>query len=234
VRRFLLAASLAIAACGAAHAQTTATKPTPTAAVDERALFARATTATELARITRPTARSLANAKVVRGQFVQQRHLAGLKHPLESSGVFVFAREAGIEWHTLAPFDSQFLLGPTGITQRDEGAETLHIDTSEQPAMQVVARVFLALFALDVEALSHDFELYGAENGAGRWVIGLKPRAEALGSVFRHAIVRGGASVESVMLEDGNGDRSEILLRAVVYDPTGMTTPERQRFSSAP
>jgi hypothetical protein len=199
----------------------------PAAAAD--AVFSHPATAAQLTQLTRPTAQSLEKARAVRGKFVQRRYLADLVQPLQSSGVFLFAREAGIEWHTERPFDSQFLLAESGITQRDEGGVTLTIKASEQPALAVVSRVFFALFALDIGALSHDFELYGEARGAG-WVLGLKPRAEALGSVFRQAIVTGGATVESVVLEDGNGDRSEIVLNGVQYDPAGMTADERRRF----
>jgi hypothetical protein len=199
----------------------------PTLAADP--VFTHPATAAQLASLTRPTAVSLEKARAVRGQFVQRRYLADLAQPLQSSGRFLFAREAGIEWHTELPFDSQFLLAESGITQRDEGGVTLSIKASEQPALAVVSRVFFALFALDLGALSHDFELYGEARGSG-WVLGLRPRAEALGSVFRQAIVSGGATVERVVLEDGNGDRSEIELRAVQYDPAGMTADERRRF----
>jgi hypothetical protein len=192
-------------------------------------VFSHPATATDLARLTRPTAMSLERARAVRGRFVQRRYLADLAQPLQSSGRFLFAREAGIDWHTELPFDSQFLLAESGITQRDEGGVTFRIKAAEQPALAVVSRVFFALFALDLGALSHDFELYGEPRGAG-WVLGLKPRAEALGSVFRQAIVSGGASVERVVLEDGNGDRSEITLQGVSYDPAGMTADERRRF----
>lgn len=192
-------------------------------------MFSHPATAQQLATLTRPTAVSLEKARAVRGKFVQRRYLADLAQPLQSSGRFLFAREAGIEWHTELPFDSQFLLAESGITQRDEGGVTLRIEASEQPAIAVVSRVFFALFALDIGALSHDFELYGEPRGAG-WVLGLKPRAEALGSVFRQAIVSGGATVERVVLEDGNGDRSEIVLQGVQYDPVGMSADERRRF----
>jgi outer membrane lipoprotein carrier protein LolA len=193
-------------------------------------VFAHPAKPAELAALTRATAQSLAKAKAVRGGFVQRRYLADLAQPLESSGKFLFARDAGIEWHTEKPFDSQFLLAESGITQRDEGGVTMSIKASEQPALAVVSRVFYALFALDIDALSHDFELFGERRGASGWVLGLKPRAEALGSVFRQAIVSGGASVERVVLEDGNGDRSEIVLDAVQYDAAGMTADERRRF----
>ncbi len=199
----------------------------PTSAADS--VFAHKATPAELAQLTQATAQSLGKAQAVRGKFVQRRHLAELAQPLESSGSFLFARAAGIEWHTELPFDSQFLLAESGITQRDEGGVTLRIQASEQPALAVVSRVFFALFALDLDALSHDFELYGKTRGTG-WVLGLKPRAEALGSVFRQAIVSGSTTVERVVLEDGNGDSSEIILRGVQYDPAGMTADERRRF----
>jgi hypothetical protein len=215
-----------VVAGGAARA---AAAPVAPQAKPVDSVFAHKASTADLAKLTRATAQSLGKAKVVRGKFVQRRHLADLAQPLESSGAFLFAREAGIEWHTELPFDSQFLLAESGITQRDEGGVTLSIKASEQPALAVVSRVFFALFALDLDALSHDFELYGEARGTG-WVLGLKPRAEALGSVFREAVVSGGASVERVVLEDGNGDSSEIILQGVQYDPAGLTADERRRF----
>jgi hypothetical protein len=196
---------------------------------DPAAVFAHPASPARLAAITRPAATALANARAVRGRFVQRRHLAGLAKPLESSGSFLFAREHGIEWHTEKPFDSQFLLTGARITQRDEGGVTLEIRAADQPALAVVARVFFALFSLDVDSLSQDFELYGQPRDAG-WRLGLKPRAEALGSMFRQALVEGAGAVDRVTLEDGNGDRSEIVFDEVVFDKQGLTPDERRRF----
>jgi hypothetical protein len=219
---------LALGLTTAGGAQAAAAPAAPQAQTAD-SVFAHKTSTAELAKLTRATAQSLGKAKVVRGKFLQRRHLADLAQPLESSGVFLFARAAGIEWHTELPFDSQFVLAEAGITQRDEGGVSFRMKASEQPALAVVSRVFFALFALDLDALSHDFELYGQARGSG-WVLGLKPRSAALGSVFREAVVSGGASVERVVLEDGNGDSSEIILRDVQYDPAGMTADERRRF----
>jgi hypothetical protein len=202
----------------------------PAAPVGPGDVFARPRTARDLATITRAPAASLAKAQVVRGRFVQRRHLAGLAQPLESTGTFLFARGVGIEWHTEQPFDSQFVLTDAGITQRDEGGEPLRISAADQPALAVVSRVFFALFALDLDSLSHDFALYGQHVGNAGWEIGLKPRAEALGSVFRQAVVSGTASVQAITLEDGNGDRSEIELSEVAYDPKALSPAERRRF----
>jgi hypothetical protein len=192
-------------------------------------VFAHPASTAELEELTRTTTNSLKDAKVIRGKFVQRRHLAGLSQPLESTGRFLFAREVGVEWHTEQPFDSQFILTETSITQQDEGGAKLRVEAADQPALAVLSRVFFALFALDLNALSRDFELFGERRGEG-WVLGLKPRTHALGSVFRQALVTGGPSVERVVLEDGNGDRSEIDLHEVQYDRAGLTVEERRRF----
>lgn len=194
-------------------------------------VFDKPASARDLASLVRVPAASLGKAQVVRGTFVQRRHLAGLAQPLESKGTFLFARGLGIEWHTEQPFDSRFVLTDSGITQRDEGGEPLRISAADQPALAVVSRVFFALFALDLESLSRDFALSGQHVGKDGWEIGLKPRDKALGSVFRQAIVSGGVSVRAVTLEDGNGDRSEIDLADVVYDPKGLSAEERKRFA---
>jgi outer membrane lipoprotein-sorting protein len=173
------------------------------------------TSAAQLAKLTRDTARSLARAQVVRGAFVQQRHLA---------------RGTGIEWHTEKPFDSQFVLTDSGMTQRDEGGETLRISVADQPALTVVSRVFFALFALDFNALSQDFTMSGTDAPGAPWQLTLRPKTAALGSVFRQALVTGDATVKSVRLEDANGDVTEIALRDVQYDPKGLTADERRRF----
>ena len=188
------------------------------------------TSAAQLSRLTRDTARSLARAQVVRGAFVQQRHLAGLSKPLESDGRFLFARGTGIEWHTERPFDSQFILTEHGMTQRDEGGETLRISVADQPALTVVSRVFFALFALDFNALSQDFTMSATDTPGAPWQLTLKPKTAALGSVFRQALVTGDATVKSVRLEDANGDVTEIALRDVQYDPKGLSADERRRF----
>jgi hypothetical protein len=234
MRRMLLGLLLAGTVSAATPPGSSATSQVKAPDSPLESVFAHPATPAQLSALTGDTARSLANAQVVRGRFVQRRHLAGLTRPLESSGTFLFARETGIDWHTEVPFDSQFLLTESRITQRDEGGESLEINAAEQPALAVVSRVFFALFALDLDALSRDFELYGESSGksAGKseWVLGLKPRTETLGSVFRQALVRGSSAVSRVTLQDGNGDVSEIEFHDVQFDSRGLTPDERRRF----
>jgi hypothetical protein len=117
------------------------------------------------------------------------------------------------------------------MTQRDEGSVAVRVSASEQPALTVVSRVFFALFALDYAALSQDFTMAGEPNGAHEpWRLRLQPRSAALASVFRQATISGDATVKTVVLEDANGDSTDIELRDVQYDPKGLTADERRRF----
>jgi Outer membrane lipoprotein carrier protein LolA len=161
-------------------------------------------------------AKSLANAKVLTGQFVHQKHLAEVPQPLIATGEFTYARGLGVHWRTQQPFDSVFVLTQSGIVQRDEGAETIRLSAQDQPAVRVIADVFLALFTLDVTSLSSSFDLFGKSQGE-RWIVGLRPKSATIGSVFKQATITGAKDVEQVVLVDAHGDRTVIDLKNTQY-----------------
>jgi hypothetical protein len=159
--------------------------------------------------------RALAKTQVLQGRFTHRKYLTELPQPLTASGEFTLGRELGVYWHTRQPFDSLFVLTPQGMTQRDEGTETLRLN-ADQPAVRVVGTIFLALFTLDVTTLSQSFELYGHKPNE-KWVVGLKPKSSAVANVFKQAVVSGQRNVEQVTLTDQHGDRTVIDLHAVVH-----------------
>ena len=161
-------------------------------------------------------ARTLADAKVLTGRFVHQKHLSEVPQPLVANGEFTYARGLGVYWHTQQPFESVFVLTQRGIVQRDEGAETLRLSAHEQPAVRVIADIFLALFTLDVTSLSSSFDLFGKSQGE-RWIVGLRPKSATIGSVFKQATITGAKDVEQVVLVDAHGDRTVIDLANTQY-----------------
>jgi Outer membrane lipoprotein carrier protein LolA len=177
-------------------------------------------------------AAALRGAQLMRGKFVYRKYLQEIPQPLISRGEFVFAREWGINWHTRVPFDSDFVLTTQGITQRDDGKTTLQLSASEQPAVKVVARIFLALLSLDVTSLQRSFALSGMQQGK-QWQVGLRPTVAAIASVFKEATVSGNAQVESLLLRDANGDHTEISFAEVQY-ASDVTPAERALFVSRP
>ncbi|HMN44778.1 MAG TPA: outer membrane lipoprotein carrier protein LolA [Povalibacter sp.] len=174
----------------------------------------------------------LAKAQVLKGRFTHSKHLSEIPQPLVASGEFIFARDLGVYWHTQQPFDSVVVLTNSGIVQRDEGAQTLQLSADEQPAVRVIANIFLALFTLDVTSLSRNFDLYGLSQGE-RWIIGLKPRSSAIASVFRQATVTGSGDVEQVVLTDAHGDRTVIDLSAIEYSEAAAGADVRALFAPA-
>ncbi len=161
-------------------------------------------------------AKTLADAKVLTGRFVHQKHLSEVPQPLVANGEFTYARGLGVYWHTQQPFDSVFVLTQNGIVQRDEGNETMRLSAHEQPAVRVIADIFLALFTLDVTSLSSSFDLFGKSQGE-RWIVGLRPKSATIGSVFKQATITGGKDVEQVVLVDAQGDRTVIDLKGTQY-----------------
>lgn len=161
-------------------------------------------------------ARNLADAKVLTGQFVHRKYLAEIPQPLTATGEFTYGRSLGVYWHTIQPFDSVFLLTQEGIVQRDEGTETVRLSAQEQPAVRVIADIFLALFTLDVTSLSSSFDLFGKSQG-DRWIVGLRPKTATIGSVFKQATITGSKDVEQVVLVDAHDDRTVIDLKSIQY-----------------
>jgi len=181
--------------------------------------------------LARPAAQ-LAKAQVLSGRFTHRKHLREIPKPLTATGDFVFARELGVYWHTQKPFDSVVVLTSKGILEKAEGAQTLNLSADEQPAVRMIANVFLALFTLDMNALERNFQLFTADTVAGRWTIVLKPRGGAIASVFVHATVSGTNDVEQVVLTDAHGDRTVIDLTGIEYSNAAPSAATRALFNA--
>lgn len=192
-------------------------------------VFQHPTTAEELLQgVLAEPARQSNQAQVIRGQFVYRKYLAELPAPLQSTGEYLFVKNLGIVWHTLQPFDSEFVITAKGIVEREAGKSS-PANADEQPAVRVAARIFLSLLSLDVQTLRSTFDLYGLPTGS-HWQIGLRPTSPAIAAVFRDAIIGGASQVETVTLHDANGDRTEILFENMKYEQAAPSAQDRQRF----
>jgi hypothetical protein len=179
--------------------------------------------------LSRPEGKLL-KAQVFEGQFQHSRHLREIPRPLIATGEFTVVRDLGVYWHTRQPFDSIVVLTGAGLVQSDEGAPAQRISAAEQPAVRLIANIFMSLFTLDTTRLSRDFDLYGGKHGE-RWIIGLKPRTKAIAAVFSRATVSGAEDVEQVVLTDSQGDRTVIDLRAITYSSDPPDADVRALFA---
>lgn len=166
----------------------------------------------------------LAEIEELQGTFRQTRHIAVLAIPLHSTGTFHYQREQGIVWRTEDPIRSEIRITPNqGVVAIDElgGSRAL-------PASDVVAGIFLSLFAGELDQLREYFAVeavpadtlprdsaepaMGRESGHPSWALRLTPKLPALAGQIEYVLVAGAEHVDSVAIQDANGDRSELTL----------------------
>lgn len=170
----------------------------------------------------------LAQAQTLRGSYTQRKTLQGVPRPLEAEGTFVFVRGRGIAWRTVRPFDTELVITPSAIIQREGGRVSMHLAAARQPSVRIVAEIFAAVFALDFDALATRFDLFGRPLGAG-WELGLRPRG-GVAPALKQIVVAGQRHVDRVRVSDANGDETDIRLRDTSVSATAPAADELKRF----
>jgi len=153
-------------------------------------------------------AQQLSQPAVVRGDFIQEKHLRALPQPLTSQGHFVLARDHGLLWLLQQPIRQDYRITVKGIARRNEHG-WLAIDPKGSSARQ--NQLFLAVLSGDTLALQRDFELtLSGEPSA--WRLLLVPRGALLKQVFEAIEIEGGGTVAQVELREAQGDRTVLRL----------------------
>lgn len=156
----------------------------------------------------------LGTPAVVRGAFVQEKHLAGLPQPLQSRGHFVLARAQGLLWQLEQPLRQDYRIAAEGIHRRTpEGWQA-------QPRQAGAARqqrLFLAILAGDTQSLGDAFEPHLAGTPEA-WHLRLLPRGGLLAEVFEAIEIDGGALVTGVEIRERQGDRTVLRLLEATPD----------------
>lgn len=152
-------------------------------------------------------------ASVLHGDFAQQRTLAGFAKPLRSSGNFIAARERGVLWTSTAPFPVELVITDEQIRERVDGQDTVVLDAGSEPALRQINRVLLTLLQGDVAALREHFAVAGSIDAA-HWRLDLTPLGQ-LGEAIARIQLTGSTHVESVVIDERNGDASRIDFSAL-------------------
>lgn len=163
---------------------------------------------------------------VIRGQFVQHKHLRALPQPLVSHGHFVLARERGLLWLLQQPLQQDYRISDAGIAQRTpSGWEP----AGQQAAAARQNQLFLAVLRGDAEALQRDFEI-ALLGTAEAWSLTLTPRSKLLQQVFSAIQIQGGATAERIELLETQGDSTVLLLENPEVDDQ-LTADEQHDFA---
>ncbi|MCW8160081.1 outer membrane lipoprotein carrier protein LolA [Stutzerimonas stutzeri] len=153
-------------------------------------------------------AEQLSGLAVVRGDFIQEKHLRALPQPLTSHGQFALSRDHGMLWLLQQPIRQDYRITPQGIARRGEQGWQA-VDPQGGSARQ--NQLFLAVLSGDTQALQRDFQLE-LSGAATAWRLQLTPRGALLKQIFAGIEIQGGETVTRIELHETQGDRTLIRL----------------------
>ena len=169
---------------------------------------------------------------VVRAHFDQTRTIKDLPQPLRSQGNMLIARDQGLLWDQTSPFPMQLLLDDKRMVQVINGQPPQIITAENNPQMFQFNHLLRALFQADRKVLEQNFRVEFADKGEGRWTLRLTPTTTPLDKIFNTIDLAGQTYLESIQLNDKQGDRTDIALTQHQLTPAQLTDDERQRFAT--
>ena len=169
---------------------------------------------------------------VIRAHFDQTRTIKDLPQPLRSQGQMLIARDQGLLWDQTSPFPMQLLLDDKRMVQVINGQPPQIITAENNPQMFQFNPLLRALFQADRKVLEQNFRVEFADKGEGRWTLRLTPTTTPLDKIFNTIDLAGQTYLESIQLNDKQGDRTDIALTQHQLTPAQLTDDERQRFAT--
>ncbi len=169
----------------------------------------------------------LGEPEVVRGSFIQEKHLRALPQPLTSRGHFVLAKDHGLLWLLERPLQQDYRIDTQGIARRSEQGWQF---VAQQSATAQQNRLFLAVLKGDSSGLRQDFEL-SLSGTAEAWQLDLTPRSVLLKQVFKAIVINGGELVQRIELQETQGDSTVLRLEDSQADQS-LSDAERHDFQS--
>lgn len=167
----------------------------------------------------------LSAAPVVRGKFVQEKHLRALPQPLVSRGEFVLANGRGMLWQLRSPLQQTLRITPSGIRrQLSNGAWQANADGNSRES-----RLFLDLLSGDTEGLAKNFDLQ-LQGTPGDWNLLMTPNSVILRQIFTGIEIHGGAIVQDIELREAQGDRTVLRMTDAHISPS-LSVDEQRDFA---
>ncbi len=169
---------------------------------------------------------------IIRAHFEQSRTIKGLPQPLLSRGNMLIARDQGLLWDQTAPFVMQLLLDDKRMVQMVNGQPPQTIRAEDNPQMFQFNHLLRALFQADPKVLEENFRIEFTSQKEGRWTLRLTPITTPLDKIFASIDLAGKTYLETIQLNDKQGDRTDITLSQHQLTPAQLTDNERQRFAT--
>lgn len=154
----------------------------------------------------------LAQRRHGKTEFIEQKFLAILDHPVESSGELLYDAPDHLEKRTLLPRAETLVLAGSLLTS-ERGGHTHVLDLHRYPQIQPFVESIRATLAGDRDALERAFHVEFAGT-VRRWSLTLTPLDRQLQRTIRHVQIDGSQDqLLRVEIRQTDGDRSLMTLR---------------------
>jgi hypothetical protein len=169
----------------------------------------------------------LSPGEVLRGRFVQERHLAGFARVFRTEGRFVLAPGRGLIWQAETPFAVRTVITATGMTQRIGEEETLRLSAARIPFLARLSAMLAGTLTRDWSTMERDFVL-SRSGDAAEWEVILTPRRapDPATMPFERITVRGGRLVEWVEMARSGGDTDTVRFAEQTLSRGPLTAEE--------
>jgi hypothetical protein len=169
---------------------------------------------------------------LVRAHFDQTRTIKAMPQPLRSQGEMVIARDTGLLWDQTSPFPMQLMLNDSRMVQIVNGQPPQTLTADNNPQMFQLNHLLRALFQADRKVLEQNFRIDFQDKGNNSWTLKLTPTTTPLDKIFTSIDLGGAAYLNTIQLNDKQGDRTDITLTQQRLTPATLTDDERQRFAA--
>lgn len=152
----------------------------------------------------------LTSGDVLRGRFVQERHMQGFANPIRSEGAFVVAPGRGLIWRAETPFAVTTVVTPTGLVQSVAGAETTRLPASRLPFLSKLYDMMAGALAGDWKALEGSFTV---NRGAGTVLLNPLRADDPTAAQILSISARMSRFVDEVEIKKPNGDFDRLVFK---------------------
>ena len=158
---------------------------------------------------------SFRNVKNFHATFTEEKKLTLLVKPLKSDGTLYFDREHGLARHAKTPKVQKLRLTETSLTLWN-GTTVEHVNLDQSRDLSALALSFPRILRGDRPGLAKTFAMKMQGTETAWWALTLAPTEDSLKRMLSGITIVGhGDSVQSVIVQEANGDRTRTLFTDV-------------------
>ena len=177
---------------------------------------------------------TLSQGQVLRGHFVQERHLEGFAQPVRSAGSFVLVPGRGLIWQAETPFPVVTVVSPNGLVQSVGGAETTRLPAARLPFLSRLSAMMGGALAGDWGALDADFAVKRETIGPSLRVTLQPLRADdPTAAAIKSIVITVGHYVDTVDIQKPGGDFDHLVFRDQTLSAGPATPTESAQLDAA-